>query len=641
MVCVVNKIDSNATGLSFAEEECKGELPGVAGADAVWYGLEPNEYDDFGGEVTTVARKPISATRQNKKGVAVGLNADGGFNTDFTQNNITRLLQTFFFAAARQKAATQPLNGTAVPLTSAATADDSYNAASGLSVFRPSQLVLASGFALDANNGLKQISTVAAGKIVIGSNLENETPPSVAQLDAVGYQFGAGVVALTVSAALGTLTITGLVAATGTYTLSASNQPADGDTVTIGTTVYTFRTALSTGPTVGYEVLRGADQAASLANLKAAVNGAAGVGTLYSVGTVAHTQVTAEDTGATLVVTAIYAGTSGNAIATTEAGTNSSWGAATLATGAGGVGWEELGIIPGEWIFIGGDDVGTRFSTGTNAPGYARVHTVTDDVLTFNDPTWTPSAEAAGAKTLRVFFGTVLRNEDTRALITKRYVQFERTLGEDAAGTQSEYLIGGVGNELTLNVPQEDKLNIDLGFVFTDFAQRTGLEGLKVGTRVSAPGEAAYNTSSDVYRLRMNVVDPATLAPSALFGYLDSGTLTINNGVTPDKAVGVFGAFDVSTGNFEIGGEATAYFTDIAACAAIRANADVALSNILAARNAGLVFDIPLLTLGGGRINVEPDAPVKVPLTTAGAESVYGHTLLHVNFPYLPDVAMP
>lgn len=641
MVCIVSKIDSNASGLSFAEEECKGELPGVNGAEAVWFGLEPNEYDDMGGEVTTVARKPISATRQNKKGVVVGLNADGGFNTDFTQNNITRLLQTFFFAAARQKPATQPLNGTAIALTSIAAADDSYNAASGLTRFLPGHLVLASGNAIAANNGLKLVATAAAGVVTVAEALTDETPGADSQLDAVGYQFGSGDVAMTVSAALGTLTITGLVAATGTYTLSASNQPADGDTVVIGGVTYTFQTALSTGPTVGYEVFIGAAQADTLNNLVAAINGAAGVGTTYSVGTVAHTQVTAVRSTNTVVVTAIYAGTSSNAIATTETGTNSSWGAATLTGGDGGAGWRELGIIPGEWIFIGGDDAATQFTGTTNDPGYARAHTVTDSVLTFNDPTWTAAADTGTGKTLRVFFGTVLRNEDTRALITKRYVQFERTLGEDAAGTQSEYLIGGVGNELTLNIPQEDKLNIDLSFIFTDFTQRSGLEGVKAGERVAAPGEAAYNTSSDVYRLRMNVVDPDTLAPSALFGYLDSGTLTIQNGVTPDKAVGVLGAFDVSTGNFEVGGEATAYFTDVAACQAIRANADVALSNILAARNAGLVFDIPLLTLGGGRVTVEPDSPIKVPLTTAGAESIYGHTLLHVNFPYLPDAAMP
>ena len=55
MVCAINKIDSNLTGLSYAEEVCLKQLPNDAddGFDPTWYGLEPNSYSDFGGEVTT------------------------------------------------------------------------------------------------------------------------------------------------------------------------------------------------------------------------------------------------------------------------------------------------------------------------------------------------------------------------------------------------------------------------------------------------------------------------------------------------------------------------------------------------------------------------------------------------------------
>lgn len=93
--------------------------------------------------------------------------------------------------------------------------------------------------------------------------------------------------------------------------------PEDDSTVTIGTTVYTFKTTLSTGPDVPYEVLIGASANAALDNLIAAVSGAAGEGTTYATGTVAHTLVTASARAtATTTVTAIIAGPSGNAIAT-------------------------------------------------------------------------------------------------------------------------------------------------------------------------------------------------------------------------------------------------------------------------------------------------------------------------------------
>ena len=101
------------------------------------------------------------------------------------------------------------------------------------------------------------------------------------------------------------------------------------------------------------------------------------------------------------------------------------------------------------------------------------------------------------------------------------------------------------------------------------------------------------------------------------------------------------GAFDTTAGNFEVGGSITAYFTTVAAVKAVRANADVGLSVISAAKNAGFIFDIPLLGLGGGRLNVEKDAPITVPLEPAGAENENGYTMLYEVFSYLPTVAMP
>lgn len=124
-------------------------------------------------------------------------------------------------------------------------------------------------------------------------------------------------------------------AASGTLTNNTSFS--DGDTVTIGGVVYTFKTTLSSGPTVAYEVLIGANVAASHTNLAKAINDSGTEGTHYGTGTLIHPTVSASAGATSTVVTAKTPGTGGNSIATTEVSANSSWGAATLASGANGV----------------------------------------------------------------------------------------------------------------------------------------------------------------------------------------------------------------------------------------------------------------------------------------------------------------
>ena len=125
-----------------------------------------------------------------------------------------------------------------------------------------------------------------------------------------------------------TLADTG-VAATGTLTLTA--DAGNNETVTIGTTVYTFKTALTPA---AYEVLISGTASGTIDNLIAAINRAAGEGTTYGAGTVRHPDVTAAaGAGDTMDLTGPKS-SDGNNIATTETMANGSWGAANLASGA-------------------------------------------------------------------------------------------------------------------------------------------------------------------------------------------------------------------------------------------------------------------------------------------------------------------
>lgn len=116
-------------------------------------------------------------------------------------------------------------------------------------------------------------------------------------------------------------------------------------TVTIGAITYTVVDALSEtygASAVAYQVLKGANEAAMIANLKKAINLTGTAGSEYSTGTAIHPQVrcTASD-ATTLTVKGIVVGTSLNTVATTETMANTGWADSTL---GGGTGSSDAGI---------------------------------------------------------------------------------------------------------------------------------------------------------------------------------------------------------------------------------------------------------------------------------------------------------
>ena len=204
---IPNSIDSNATGLAFAEETTLKVLP----VTPDWYELEPNSYPDFGAEYQSIARSPIINTRQQSKGTITGMAAKAGFNQDLTQNNLTRLMHGFLWADAKEKPSTAPISTAGTTVSGDTASPNTYTIGSGGAAFLAGHLVLGQNFGVLANNGLKVVTGSTGTTVVTSSTVGVEaSPPASAFLEVVGYQGASGDLVLAYSAPVLQLTSTTL-----------------------------------------------------------------------------------------------------------------------------------------------------------------------------------------------------------------------------------------------------------------------------------------------------------------------------------------------------------------------------------------------------------------------------------------------
>ena len=507
---MATKQDSNSVGLRYAEETA----PGVVSGSAVWYPVEPNGYKDMGGQLKLLARDPINASRQRTKGVITDLDASGGFDHDFTQDGLTRLLQGFVFADIKETPTNVPMNEAAIDLDTVTGSSKTYTFGSGTlgGDFAAGDLILVDGCPVTANNGLKTVASTTDTTIVVTQTCADDTV-TAGTVRLVGHQFGAGEVGIS-----STGLFPRLVRASGAYDFS------------------------------------------------------------------------------------------------------------------------DHGLVVGEWIFIGGDATGLKFATAANN-GFARIRAIDATYLEFDKASGTMATEAAGTLTIQVFYGNVLKNAQDPDEIVRRTYQLERTLGDDGNGVQTEYIVGATPNEMSINIKMADKVTAEFSFLAMDNEQRSGTTGDKDGTRPDLVSGECFNTSSDIKSMKLAVIPAMGANPTALFSYLTEMTITLKNNCKTNKAVAVLGAFDVTTGTFEVGGNLKVYFADTAALAAVRANSDVTFHVAFVKANAGWVFDLPLLALGDGKLDVAKDEAISLPLSFEAAKGAAGHTLLMNEFPYLPALA--
>jgi hypothetical protein len=330
----------------------------------------------------------------------------------------------------------------------------------------------------------------------------------------------------------------------------------------------------------------------------------------------------------------------------------------------------QLNLSPGEFIFIGGDDQGASgdaFNAAHNN-GIARVFAIEGTTTIRLDKTSGGAdgltemvTEAGGTKTVRIFVGDFIKNESQESTdFFRQTYTTERTLGKpnpvgEPTRVQSEYVSGAMLNEMVVNIPESDKITLDLSFIGIDYVTLdgdTGNEPLSdTGTKLTPSGADAFNTSSDFTRIKLSLVPPTTgataeAAPDPLFVFVTELSVTFGNNGTPNKAVSVLGAFDITPGDFTIDGSMSAYFNDVASIEAVRSNKDVTFDVFVVKdfgvtpRKAGWVMDIPLVGLNTDGLEIVRNEAIKVPIEMEDGEyAPFLHSASWTEFWYLPLAA--
>lgn len=307
----------------------------------------------------------------------------------------------------------------------------------------------------------------------------------------------------------------------------------------------------------------------------------------------------------------------------------------------------DFGLIVGEWIYIGGDAAAEKFASATDN-GWARVRSVAANKIEFDLTEADMVTDNGSGKTLRVFFARLLKNESSSSLIKRKYRQLELQMGapDDASPSQiqASYLTGGYSSEMTLNLREGSKVDIDFSVVALDEEHIDGPTALKTGTRPTAKGVGAFNTTTNLRRIHLAKVTAGDATPSKLFAFAEEMTLRLSNNATVNGALGQVGGFAVNAGKFSASGQLQVYLAGIDAVKAVRAGDDLALDLHFARDNKGVSIDLPLLSGGDARPNVVQDESIKLPVSydASKATSVFSglnHTLLLQFWDYLPNAA--
>ena len=254
---------------------------------------------------------------------------------------------------------------------------------------------------------------------------------------------------------------------------------------------------------------------------------------------------------------------------------------------AGGLGstlldFTTLGLVVGQWLAIGGAAAGQRFATAADN-GWARVTAIAAHDLSLDHLPDGWAADDGADKTVRVFFGDVLRNG---------VEEISFSIERDHADIGQVLLFRG-------QMVRMARLTLATGRILEASFDLIGRDALR-GTASFGTGDALPAGTAPV----MNAVGDVVLVREGGggAGIVRQMTVEMDNNLRELKAVGTLGNVAIGVGDAAVGGTLEAYFQDGTLYDKYLAGTDTSLAFVIAEGAQAYVVTLPRVKLSGGRI---------------------------------------
>jgi hypothetical protein len=298
-------------------------------------------------------------------------------------------------------------------------------------------------------------------------------------------------------------------------------------------------------------------------------------------------------------------------------------------------------LKPGMWLVIGGSSAASKFATAA-INGWARIVSVTANLITLERWSFTPAADTGTGKTIQLFFPSLYRNyaiDDAAYAKKLLYGELEEPLAGSDGSTRYQYTKGLIPSTLEISAPLKSKITATLNMIGTD-ATAPVAAASRVGGAGSVPGDSPAQAYAP---LATDLVDTAndlesarvTTASGSLVAEVNSWSVSVGNNASPKEVQGTAGAIGHHVGEFSQKLTMEAYYTDSAQIDAASNNTDLRFDVYVRNDQFAFLVDMPLIKMRNDNRMYEANTQAKLsfespafgdtPTNMAGSLCIFGY----------------